>query len=160
MSEQSVKSRVQVSNSLKLVLSFFVLAIIGVQAYRFYWPTAIISLAGNELTVQVADNTYRQEKGLGGRSDLKYDGMLFLFPKTAPYVLVMREMQFPIDIIWLSGGAVVDIAPNVPTEPGVAEEDLRRYAPRKPANMVLEVKAGWAQANGLKLGDTLQVKGD
>lgn len=138
----------------------FVIALIGVQLYRFYWPTATIVVAGQELKVLVADNAYRQEKGLGGRDSLENDGMLFLFPNFAPYVFVMRNTNFPLDIIWFSGGVVVDIAPNVQPEPGVKEADLKRYVPRKPANMVLETRAGWALEQGLKLGDTLRVKGD
>ena len=153
--------KVPVSTSLKITGVLFIIALLGVQLYRFYWPSATISMGGNELRVQIADNTYRQHKGLGGRDSLgDYDGMLFIFPSQAKYAFVMRDTRFPIDIIWLSSGQVVDIAPSVQPEPMASEADLKRYSPRKPANMVLETRAGWALEHGLKIGDQLQVKGD
>lgn len=147
--------------SLKIVLAIFVFALGLVQLYRFYWPRVTITLAGKTLEVEVADNGFRQTKGLGGRDQMgRYDGMLFIFPSAAPYAFIMRDTRFPLDIIWFDQGRVVDIAPDVQPEPGVPEADLRRYAPRKPANAVLEVPAGWVAKNGLKIGDLLQVKGD
>ena len=68
----------------------------------------------------------------------------------------MRGMRFPIDIVWLSDGVVVDIAPSVPIEPGVPEADLRVYYPRLKANTVIELPAGWAEGHGLKIGDELK----
>jgi uncharacterized membrane protein (UPF0127 family) len=83
--------------------------------------------------------------------------MVFLFPETKTHGFVMRDMHFPIDIIWLDHGVVVDIAPSVPVEPGAIESDLRVYYPRKPANIVLELNAGWADAHKLRIGDRMAV---
>ncbi len=144
--------------SFKVMLIVFVVAVGAVQLYRFYWPKATVVLAGKTLEVEVADNVYRHTKGLGGRDSMgKYDGMLFIFSSSAQYAFIMRDTRFPIDIIWFEQGKVVDIAPNVQPEPGVPEADLKRYAPRKPANAVLELNAGWAEKHSLKIGDTLSV---
>lgn len=152
------KPKLQVPFSIKIVLSLFLVSIIGVQAFRFYWPTADIEVDGHVLRVQVADNNYRHFKGLSGRDSLEpYDGMLFIFSTESKYAFVMRGMKFPLDIIWFNKGEVVDIAPNVPPEDGVPEAELKRYLPRKPATMVLEVPAGWTAKNELKIGDRLSV---
>lgn len=152
------KTKIHIPLSIKIVLSLFLVAMIGVQAFRFYWPTADIAIGGQKLHVQVADNNYRQFKGLSGRKTLEpYDGMLFIFPQTAQYTFVMRGMKFPLDIIWLDRGVVVDIAPNLAPEDGVPEDQLKRYIPRMSASMVLEVRAGWAAEKGIKIGDTLTV---
>lgn len=152
------KPTIQVPLSIKIVLSLFAISVIGLQAFRFYWPTADIAVGGHLLRVQVADNNYRHFKGLSGRSSLEpYDGMLFIFSSESQYAFVMRGMKFPLDILWFSKGEVVDIAPNVPPEDGVPEAQLRQYLPRKPATMVLEVPAGWAAKNEIKIGDRLSV---
>lgn len=154
----SENSKPHISNSIKIVLSLFVVALLGVQLFRFYWPTTTVMLGGHPLYVQVADNAYRHHRGLSGRESLApYDGMLFIFPFAKPYAFVMRGMKFPLDIIWLNQGVVVDIAPNLPPEDGVPEEQLKSYLPRKAATMVLEVPAGWTEKKGIKIGDTLEV---
>ena len=82
--------------------------------------------------------------------------MIFLFPDDDRHGIVMRDMNFPIDIIWLYHGTIVDVAPNVQTE-NVGEEDLVVYYPRDNANVVLELPAGWAKQNDVKIGDALKV---
>ena len=155
----SEKPKIHVPTSVKVVLIFFLLAVIGVQGLRFYWPSTDIVVGGHNLHVQVADNNYRHFKGLSGRETLKpYDGMLFIFPYSGQYGFVMRGMKFPLDIIWLEKGVVVDIAPNLLPEDGVPEDQLKRYVPRLPATMVLEVRGGWAAEKGIKIGDTLEVE--
>lgn len=117
-----------------------------------------MELKGQKLYVLAADNIGRQYKGLGGRDSLDgYDGMLFIFGEKKKVGIVMRDMKFPIDIVWLDAGQVVDFAPNVPIEPGVKEQNLKIYYPRVDANLVLELPAGWAEKNGLRIGDEVKV---
>ncbi len=135
-------------------LGIFLVSTIGLRAWQYRLPETIVNLKGEKLHVLVADTVARQNLGLGKRDSLaSYDGMLFIFPESERYGFVMRDMRFPIDIVWLQAGAVVDIAPDVPIEPGVAEETLRVYFPRAPANTVLELHAGWVRARELKIGD-------
>lgn len=99
-----------------LILGFIILFSFCLKIYYdYYWPKAEVVIGGHALNVLVADNMKHWQKGLGGRKDLgKYDGMIFLFPTTEQHVFVMREMQFPIDIIWIKGNEIVDMAPSVP----------------------------------------------
>lgn len=127
---------------------------------KTHWPTAWIELGGKRLEVLVADTIGHQYTGLGKRKDLGvYGGMLFLHSETKKYGIVMRDMRFSIDIVWLNNGQVIDIAPNVPTEPGVSDARLRVYYPRKSANAVLELPAGWIEKNGVKIGDKIKILG-
>lgn len=135
---------------------FFATAIFLFFWQRFHWSSMSISLKDQELHVLVAKNIYQQYKGLGGRKQLApYDGMIFPFYLLDKHTFVMRDMEFPIDIVWLKDGVVVDIAPNVPIEPDASEQELARYYPRTEANLVLELQAGWTQKNGLKIGDVM-----
>jgi hypothetical protein len=138
---------------------FVILAVscMGAKLWQFRWPEATIELGDRVLHVQVAETLYQTHKGLGDRDTLApYDGMLFLFDFPKKPGIVMRDMRFPIDIVWLYDGTVVDIAPNVPIEPGVSEFELTRYYPREEATMVLELPAGWSGQHNLEIGDTLR----
>ena len=87
----------------------------------------------------------------------KYDGMLFVFANRVQHTFVMRNMLFPIDIVWLNKGEIVDIAPNIQPEPGKNEASLTPYFARLPSDMVLELVAGTVAKNGLKIGDKLEI---
>ena len=140
------------------VIMFFV-SFVGLKIWQnFFWPKADLYLKGEHLTVLVANNQEHRYKGLGDRNNLgKYDGMLFVYGYKERLGVVMRDMRFPIDIIWFDDGEVIDIAPNLSLEPGVSEENLRVYRPRVAANAFLELPAGWSYAHNLKIGDKLEV---
>ncbi len=142
-----------------IFLGVFLASAIGLRLWRsFYIPGAEIYLNGSKLKVLVADNEERKYNGLGGRDDLgAYDGMIFIYTEAGRLGVVMRAMRFPLDIIWLKNGEVVDIAPNILIEPGAPEESLRVYYPRVEANVFLELRAGWTVSHNLKIGDKLEV---
>lgn len=126
--------------------------------YDYYWPKAQVRINNHTLNVLVADNIKHWTKGLGGRKDLgEYDGMIFLFPTTAQHVFVMRDMHFPIDIIWIKEGKIVDMAPSVPLDPAQTEADLIPYAARDVSSSVLELRAGSINEMRLKIGDKVEI---
>jgi uncharacterized membrane protein (UPF0127 family) len=107
------------------------------------------------LVVEIAQTTKQWEKGLSGRSDLgDLDGMLFVFSHYHVPIFWMKDMTFPIDMIWISGGKVVDITLSAKVETG---DKLPTYSPRVPVNMILETRAGWVEENGITLGDSLVI---
>ena len=107
------------------------------------------------LHLELAETSSQWEKGLSGRSDLgDEDGMLFLFPQYHVPIFWMKDMLFPIDIIWIAGGKVVDITPSAKVETG---DKLPTYSPKISVNMVLETRAGWAADNNLTIGDRLVI---
>ena len=144
----------------KLMITFaiiFVISFVVIRLMQFYWSDANIVLDGNRLNVLIARNAEQQYKGLSARDDLgEYDGMIFVYPNPFIIGVVMRDMRFPIDVVWFYDNKVVDIAPNLQLEPGVSNEDLRVYFPRDKANMFLELEAGWVEEHQLKIGDTLE----
>jgi uncharacterized membrane protein (UPF0127 family) len=141
-----------------IVLLLIIISFFSLKLYSLQWPEAEIKLSGQNLKVLVAKDSYHLLKGLSGRKDLgEYDGMLFVFDQMGEHPMVMRDMEFKIDIVWMSNGAVVDIAPDVELDPVTSEANLRRYYPRVEANAVLELPAGWMVENGLKIGDMVEV---
>jgi len=89
---------------------------------------------------------------------MEYEGMLFLFNNQNNTTIVMRNMLFPIDIIWLNDNIVVDMAPAVQPEPRVDEENLVKYYTQKSANMVLELLSGGIEKYDIKIGDSISLE--
>ncbi len=101
--------------------------------------------------VTVASSEPARERGLSGRRSLAADeGMLFIFDASDTYHFWMKEMRFPIDVVWIMNGAIADITTDLPVP--VAGEEFPTFAPKVPIDRVLEVPAGFARAHGLKLG--------
>jgi len=120
--------------------------------------TQQVFLKQEKLELYVAKTIKDMYVGLGGRDDLGgKDGMLFLYDYPGRHGIVMRDMRFPLDIVWLDEGLVVDIAPAVPIEPYVTESALIVYRPRIDATMVVELPAGWAARHDLKIGDVFAI---
>ena len=72
----------------------------------------------------------------------------------------MREMRFPLDIVWIDGSLrVVHVTHEAPVPvPGTAETDLPRYdAGGVPVRYVLEIGAGLARRLGIERGAAVTV---
>lgn len=112
------------------------------------------SLEGAPLRLAVAADRDSRIRGLSGVRTMAWDqGMLFVYSRPGVRNFWMVEMKMSIDIIWLKGGVVTGIAADMPPPP-----PGRRPATAKspgPADMVLEVNAGWARANGVRVGSRL-----
>jgi uncharacterized membrane protein (UPF0127 family) len=105
------------------------------------------------LTVEIADSFTEHAVGLMGRRSLPPDaGMLFVFDQPQELRFFMKDTLIPLDILWIRDGQVIGIDTMHP-EPGVPDDELRRYRSPGPADRALEVNAGWASANGVQVGD-------
>jgi uncharacterized membrane protein (UPF0127 family) len=114
------------------------------------------TVGGRTFAIEVADNVAKREKGLGGRDSLPPDrGMYFPFDTAHRWNFWMKDMRFPIDIIWIREGKIVDIHHDVPP-PKVLPLDI--YMPLEAADAVLEVNAGVAAELKLRPGDTVEIR--
>lgn len=114
---------------------------------------ADVGLRGQTFRVEVADSQAKSELGLGKRDSLPADhGMYFPFPAAQYWVFWMKDMRFPIDIVWIRDGKVVDVSPDVPVDKLLP---LKTYSPVEPADAVLELNAGTAARIGLQGGDAV-----
>ena len=95
--------------------------------------------------------------GLSGREGLGMEnGMLFVFQDYEYPSIWMKDMKFPIDIIWISGNQVVDFEENAQAPASTTPDfALQVYRPDTRANLVLEVSAGFVQENDIRIGDSL-----
>jgi len=102
--------------------------------------------------IEVVDTIDERVMGLSGRSCIKTNqAMLFSFELADKHSFWMKDMKFPIDIVWLdSDKKIVYIVENV--EP---RSYPRTYTPNTNAQYVLELKSGRSSEIGLKLGNAL-----
>ena len=109
------------------------------------------------LRVEVARSGSERALGLGGRASLDADaGMLFDLGGVTIPSFYMRGMQFPLDMLFIDNQQrVVSITPDVRPEPGVPDNQLRRYTSSLPVRYVLELNAGAAARLGIETNDQL-----
>ncbi|MEJ0021215.1 MAG: DUF192 domain-containing protein [Candidatus Doudnabacteria bacterium] len=125
---------------------------------KISFGTGSVTINGHKLNVQIAETPQAQEKGLGGRNSLaENDAMLFVFPEVGRMGFWMKDTLIPLDFIWIREGKIVEITPNVPTEPNVPDASLRTYAPEESIDSTIEVNAGWTAKNNIKVGDEVTV---
>jgi uncharacterized membrane protein (UPF0127 family) len=109
--------------------------------------------------VSVAGNPKDRTQGLSGVQELPQgEGKLFVFEQSDTYGFWMKDMNFPIDMIWFDeDGVLVHVAHNV-----APESFPELFAPAEPALYVLEVNTGVAATENfntdsqLVLGTELQ----
>jgi uncharacterized membrane protein (UPF0127 family) len=146
-----------VSNSTRLGI-LVLIAVLALAAFYIQRPATPADpemiIGQTRVRVEIADTPEKQIQGLSGRLGLSKDtGMLFEFAAPGQPAFWMKGMNFPLDFIWIANGRVVEITPDVPHEPGVAEADLQRYIPVRTVDSLLEISGGWAALNGVKVGD-------
>ena len=121
-------------------------------------PSTHVSIGGKTFTAELAQTAVQQARGLSGRDNLPENGgMLFIFPGLGSTGFWMKDMKFPIDIVWIRGDQVVGFQENMQPEPGKTLFQLTIYYPPEEIDKVLEINAGTVAKDGLKVGDTVVV---
>ena len=133
---------------------FVVLTILGVVVWGIMPHMTQARLGGFNLSLETVTEPQAQERGLSRRSGLgAHDGMLFVFPHDDYYSFWMKDMKFPIDILWLDANyTIVDSAQAV--QPSSYPQT---FAPRVPARYVVELPAGFFVEHSLKIGNILEI---
>lgn len=105
----------------------------------------------NTITLKTDVSTTNKERmiGLSKYEKLSEDqAMLFVFEKKGFYSFWMRDMKFPIDIIWLDENkTIVSIKENA--DPVSFPQS---YTPESESLFVVETVAGFVQKNNLEKG--------
>jgi uncharacterized protein len=116
-------------------------------------------LIGNRVAVvaEVARTEAEKVRGLSGREGLAPDrGMLFVYEAPVRPVIWMRGMHFPLDILWIREGRVVDLVRGArPPAPG---EPPQEFEPREAIQYVLEVPGGFADRHGIVRNDPVEIR--
>lgn len=114
----------------------------------------VVRIGDSVVLADVADSDVEHARGLSGRQSLESDhGMLFTFFQADEYAFWMKDMLFPIDIIWIGTDNRV-----VGVEAELSPETFpQTFQPSTPVRLVLEVPAGWARVHGVVAGSPVEV---
>jgi len=115
-----------------------------------------VSINSETFQVMLANNEAERARGLSGREKLGADeGMLFLFDTASHNGFWMRDMKFPLDIIFILDDKVVGIYENLPP---AKDEDPSPpvYGGEHVSNRVLEINAGLSKKYGIGVGDVVR----
>jgi hypothetical protein len=123
-------------------------------------PGTTVAVKGGGATlatveVRIADTGTKRYVGLSETDSLGPDeGMLFVHDEVGTHAYVMRNMSFPLDIIFVDAdGTITTIHHASLPDPG--DETLHRYRGR--GKYVLEVNRGWANRTGVEVGDRVEL---
>ncbi|HQV64701.1 MAG TPA: DUF192 domain-containing protein [Candidatus Paceibacterota bacterium] len=117
----------------------------------------IISPQGVNISVRVADTDKTRQLGLSYFKSLPDgQGMLFVFPQMGTYSFWMKDMNFPLDVIWIDDNfniidRVIDAPPSSYPE---------SFTPSGLARYVLELPANSADRDGFFIGKKIILQQD
>lgn len=143
----------------KALIIFGIVIIIAAMIlfFRNMRPKASAQIGDVALELEVVRTTIERQEGLSNRDSLPENrGMLFIFDKPDYYSFWMKNMKFPIDIIFINGERVVTIHKNV--KPKAADSDsLPLFTSKEPADKVLEINAFKSDELDIKEDDTISL---
>ena len=115
----------------------------------WYMPLRPITLGDQSLQASVADSPSAREQGLSGTPYLPTGIVkLFVFEESAAWSFWMKDMNYPIDILWLDENKTV-----VHIESGVTPESFpQSHVPTVPARYVIETTAGFTNIYNISIG--------
>ena len=75
--------------------------------------------------------------------------MFFLFNQPGQYAFWMKDMEFPLDFVWIAGDKIIDIDKNIPPDySGILKPEI-------PVDKVLEINAGVCEKHKIKIGNEI-----
>jgi uncharacterized membrane protein (UPF0127 family) len=110
----------------------------------------VLAIGTSTILVAIADTEALREQGLSKTSPLETNqGMLFIFDAPLKPSFWMKDMNYPLDIIWIDKDRkIVDVSENL---------DPKTYPQGFSSNTeilyALEVSSGFYKTNNLKIGD-------
>lgn len=135
-----------------------VLILVAAAAVYVLWPQlqphTTLHLGDGIFTAQVAKTQAARDKGLTNTPSLNVDNaMIFVYDTDGKWPINMKDMNFPIDIVWLNKDKqVVYIVKNVPPESYPYEQ----FVPKDDARYVVELAAGVVGQKSIEINATAQ----
>lgn len=127
----------------------------GIAVRDIFVPGVPIAHVGEiPIRVEIADTEETRNRGLSYRKDLEgIDGMLFVFDTAERHSMWMKDMNFPIDIIWINESlSVVGIERNVQPD----SYPKKFYAPA-PARYAIETRDRYTDTFGIGVGNMVRL---
>lgn len=147
----------------QILLLIIVIPILGFYAYaknegitisEIFTPGShMVHIGGIPLSVVIADTEESRIQGLSGRKEIGATGMLFVFDEVDYHGIWMKDMFFPIDLIWIDENLTV-----IGIEKGVRPDTYpRTFRPPLPAKYLIETTERYTETFGISVGDTVRL---
>ena len=150
-----INTNIRLLLGIAVVLLLFVVIVIALLS-RNETQTSV-AVGDTKFNVEVAKTDEERQIGLSETDVLgETDEMLFVFDQPDYYSFWMRDMKFPIDIIYLTGDRVNTVIKNASPSPN--NENLLIYQPKEKSDIVFEVNAGIADKYNITEGTTLDIE--
>ncbi|MDX9913353.1 MAG: DUF192 domain-containing protein [Candidatus Moranbacteria bacterium] len=144
----------------KIVLALLFISIILILGGVFYFfeiekdkniEDNIVSLGSCDINIEAVSTEELMKKGLSDRDSLCENcGMLFVFGEEEHHFFWMKDMRFPIDIIWLRDNKVVDISQDI------SHKSKNSHSSKEKVDKVLELNANAVTRCEIEIGDKLK----
>lgn len=141
-----------------VLIPILVLVILGTVFYNLYkFAQPIAEIKGHKFQLIVVKSDKDKQVGLSKYKEIPDDkAMVFVFERADIYPFWMKDMKFPIDIIFISeslnpsgikDNKIVTIYQNLPIN------NLTIYPPTQSSDRVLEINANLSKKYGFSVGD-------
>ncbi|HVU79873.1 MAG TPA: DUF192 domain-containing protein [Candidatus Paceibacterota bacterium] len=106
------------------------------------------------IAAEIARTEAARGRGLSGRPGLEQgEGMLFVFDTDDYWRMWMKDMRFPIDILFADASGEISMIYHTVSP----DTYPQAFAPNRPARYALELPAGFAAANHIEEGSALDL---
>jgi hypothetical protein len=134
---------------------FIVIILVFIKVYYLNPQQPNAEINGHVFSLYLAKTSKDQEIGLAKFAEIaKNQGMLFIFQKADYYSFWMKNMRFPIDIIFINKNKIVDIFQKVPVS---KNGNLPIYTTHAKADKVLEINSGLSDEYKIKIGNNIKI---
>lgn len=129
------------------------LLVVGVAAFLLIEPQLrpriSVAVGDGVFKARVAQTQKQRDEGLSGVKYLESnEAMLFLFDSSDKWSMWMKDMEIPLDILWLDQSQKV-----IYIVKGASPDDFpKSYIPNDPALYVLELPQGTVDSKNIRIG--------
>ncbi len=124
-------------------------------SFWLFYKQDILVINNIKIKVELADTQEKQIQGLSGRKILNENsGMFFIYDKSAVCSVWMKDMHFPIDVIWIDQNwQIVDITKNIQPSSFPA-----KFESPPSCQYFLETNADFADKTNIQKDDKIELK--
>lgn len=134
-----------------LMVAALIATIFAVVALQKNNTATMLTISGKQYQLEVAATDHEKSQGLGGRIGMaRNHGMLFQYANQGVRCFWMKDMHFPLDIIWLNAQNQV-----IKIESNVSPDTYPHPFCASPVQNVIELNAG--EARSLHVGQIVQL---
>ena len=115
----------------------------------------VVYVDNHAFNVTIADSPEEWQRGLSGTERLpEFHGKLFVFDTDDTHGIWMKDMRYPLDILWFDTNRRL-VHVQADATPDSYTNSRTIFRPNMPTRFVLEINAGMVELLGISNGATL-----